>query len=239
MLYRLGLFAIFSAVSLAQTFETAAIRESVDPDSPATSFTSAGKFTVLNQTLKDITRLAYGTQVIRGTAPKWVETQKYDIDLDFTSADIKPILRGVLEHRFKLKVRRGQRMFSVYALVKSKTGLKIDTAAPGPGHIDMRPGSLMGERATMTDLAQALAAAMGTPVIDQTSSPGVFTFRLDWRPQAVQPGALTTDDEEPNALPDMPRGPSIFESLEQQLGLRLESRKMKLDVMVIDAAERP
>lgn len=240
---RMGLFALLLPAAMGQIFQTAAIRESVDPDSPATSFTSAGKFTLINQTIKDCARLAYGTEVVRGSAPKWVETQKFDLDVQFTEpatdAQLKSILRGVLENRFKVKAHRDSRMFGVYALVKSKSGLKIDASAPGPGHLDMRPGAIVAQRATMPDLAQALAAALKATVIDQTGLPGVFTFQLTWRPEVVQPGALTTEDDEPNVLPDMPRPPSLFESLEQQLGVKLESRKMKLDVTVLDSAARP
>ena len=72
-----------------------------------------------------------------------------------------------------------------------------------------------------------------------TAVPGVFTFTLEWTPEVVQPGALTDDDEEPNVLPDMPKGPSMSAALQDQLGLKLEKRKVPLDVLLIDHAERP
>jgi len=69
--------------------------------------------------------------------------------------------------------------------------------------------------------------------------PRVFTFMLEWTPEVVQPGSLTADDQEPTVLPDMPRGPSLAAALEDQLGLKLEKRKVPLEVLVIDQAERP
>jgi uncharacterized protein (TIGR03435 family) len=55
----------------------------------------------------------------------------------------------------------------------------------------------------------------------------------------VQPGSLTADDEDPNVLPDMPKGPSLWSAIEQQLGLKLEGRKVPLEVLSIDHAKRP
>ena len=91
----------------------------------------------------------------------------------------------------------------------------------------------------MASLAQGLSDVTNTPVVDQTAVHGVFTFNLEWSPDVVQPGSLTADEEDPNVLPGMPRGPSLWSAIEQQLGLKLEGRKVPLEVLWIDQAERP
>jgi uncharacterized protein (TIGR03435 family) len=54
--------------------------------------------------------------------------------------------------------------------------------------------------------------------------------------QAAPPSA---GDKPATPVPDIASGPSIFEALQEQLGLKLESRKVPAEVLVIDHAERP
>jgi uncharacterized protein (TIGR03435 family) len=65
-------------------------------------------------------------------------------------------------------------------------------------------------------------------VVDQTGLAGPFEVKLDWSP----------DNGVVPAADGAPGGPSIFTALQEQLGLRLESRKGPLDVLVIDHAEK-
>jgi uncharacterized protein (TIGR03435 family) len=72
------------------------------------------------------------------------------------------------------------------------------------------------------------------PVLNQTDRPGMFDVKLDWArdngiPPALAPGA---------APPEPADGPSIFEAVQQQLGLKLEKRKGPVDVLVVDHAEK-
>lgn len=241
----------FAAAIVAQapgpTFASATIRESADQDARAGYLSAPGKFALNNQTLSDCARMAYEVDVARaGGAPKWIETQRFDIEVDGArfsdEREMKAMLRALLQNRFKLALHRESKMVPGYALVAARGGLKIKGVEAGPGHINARPGSIRGERASMENLAQSLAVIMGKPVIDKTALAGVFTFSLDWVPRVVQPGALTTDDEDSddrNVLPDPPGGPTLFLALERQLGLKLEGRKVLREILVIDRAERP
>jgi uncharacterized protein (TIGR03435 family) len=85
------------------------------------------------------------------------------------------MLRALLLDRFGLKFHRETKMFPGYALVVSKTGMKIRPVAPGPSKTGTRRGAVTGEHASMASLAQALSDALNKPVIDQTAVPGVFT----------------------------------------------------------------
>jgi uncharacterized protein (TIGR03435 family) len=82
----------------------------------------------------------------------------------------------------------------------------------------------------MSGLAVFLSAMMERPVLDATGVSGVFDFKLEWSPQdgqAKQPDA--------NEI----TGPSIFTALQEQLGLKLESAKGPVEIIVVDHAEKP
>jgi uncharacterized protein (TIGR03435 family) len=237
--------ALLLAQAPSPKFRSATIQPSQEVDGPSRYFTDREKVTLQNQTLEDCVRIAYDVKVARaaGGAPKWIGTERFDIEAHASSVledrEMKAMLRALLLERFGLTFHRETKMFPGFALVVAKTGLKIHPVAPGPSRVSTRRGSLTGEHASMAALAQALSDVLNKPVIDQTAVPGVFNFTLEWNPDVVQPGALTTDDEEPNVLPDMPRGPSLWSAIEQQLGLKLESRKVPLEAVLIDKAEHP
>jgi uncharacterized protein (TIGR03435 family) len=250
MLLRIVSIAMLAGASvIAQSpspkFRSATIQPGQEADGPSRYFIDREKVTLQNQTLADCARIAFDVKVARlaGSAPKWIETERFDIEAHAASVlddrEMKAMLRALLLDRFGLAFHRETKMFPGYALVVAKTGLKIHPVPAGPSRVSTRRASLTGEHASMANLAQALSDVMNKPVIDQTAVPGVFNFTLEWTPELVQPGALTTDDEEPNVLPDMPRGPSLWIAVEQQLGLKPEGRKAPLELLVIDKAERP
>jgi uncharacterized protein (TIGR03435 family) len=83
------------------------------------------------------------------------------------------------------------------------------------------------QQASMERVANALSRHVGFPVVDETGLEGVFDFKLAWDPAA---DGISPDDARDS-------GPSIYTAL-QQLGLKLESRKMPVDFLVIDHAEK-
>jgi uncharacterized protein (TIGR03435 family) len=86
---------------------------------------------------------------------------------------------------------------------------------------------------TMLMLATLIARFTRTPVLDQTALPGAFEVKLDWTRDnslpAAAPGAVAAEPAD---------GPSIFEAVQTQLGLKLEKRKGPVDVLVVDHAEK-
>lgn len=226
-------------------FQSATIKPSQDPEGRSSYFTLPGKITLLNQTLRECVRIAYDVKIAQvAGGPKWIEAQRFDIEATAArpadDREMMAMLRALLQERFRLTLHRDSKMFPGYALVVARHGLKIREVEPGPGHIDTRRGSLTGEAASMANLSQALSEVMSAPVIDMTEAAGVFTFRLQWSADLVRPGSLTADEpDNPTALPDSPTGPSLFAAVEEQLGLKLERRRIPLEVLVIDRAERP
>jgi uncharacterized protein (TIGR03435 family) len=77
----------------------------------------------------------------------------------------------------------------------------------------------------MTYIALLLVLATRKPVVDQTGLTGGFTFDLEFTPADANLGESSA--------------PSIFTALQEQLGLKLESAKVPMDVLVIDRAEKP
>ena len=84
-------------------------------------------------------------------------------------------------------------------------------------------------------LATLLSRFLREPVVDMTGLKGWYEVKLEWTPDPRQ----TRSPSEGGAVPPVPDGGvSIFTAVQEQLGLRLESRKGPLEVLVVDRAER-
>jgi uncharacterized protein (TIGR03435 family) len=101
-------------------------------------------------------------------------------------------------------------------------------------------GDLTAQAVPIAQLAKILMQMLDRPVLDKTELKGVYDFKLQFAPddrlQSTSPLA-------PNArLPEPPadsNAPSLFDALQEQLGLKLESGKGPVEVIVIDHVERP
>ncbi len=132
----------------------------------------------------------------------------------------------------------------MYELVLTKSGPKFKERAcvgqPGPdnpcgGFTVSLGGALKGRVVSTGELAEALAMLLNRSVLDKTGLTGNYDFDLRWTPDGStirEPG----DPDEPR--PD-PSGPSIFTAVQEQLGLKLESAKGPVEVLVIDHVEKP
>jgi bla regulator protein blaR1 len=99
----------------------------------------------------------------------------------------------------------------------------------------IRSGELTATSIRVSDLAPALSRLLRRPVVDKTGLTSRFDIKLEWTPEdTLQP---TPDGGVPPAS-DMV-GPSIFTAFQEQLGLRIESQKGPVDILVVDRAERP
>ena len=100
--------------------------------------------------------------------------------------------------------------------------------------------------ADMADLAQELAGYTGRPVLDKTGIAGVFDFLLQWNVFYGRQQTTTANPQTPGppsrnegAMPENDSLPDLATALDQQLGLKLESRKGPVDTYVIERVERP
>jgi bla regulator protein BlaR1 len=157
-------------------------------------------------------------------------------------------IRSLLAERFQLTIHRETKDQSVYALVVAKGGPKLQQSEVKEGTgsramMRMGRGQLSGQGIQMQGLVQVFSNQLGRPVIDRTGLKGNFDFKLEWTPDPGQSGGGPFGGAPPPGVdappPPDPNGPSIFTALQEQLGLRLESQKGPVEMLVIDKVEKP
>jgi bla regulator protein blaR1 len=171
------------------------------------------------------------------------------------------MLQSLLEDRFHLKFHRETKEIPIYALTVAKGGPKLqpqacvvyDPGNPPPrpaqgqkqpdfcGNIGVRGGGQMTLDAfgiNMTQFAQSLPEFTERVVIDKTGLADKFNIHLQFTTNDVAGARGPADPERPVAVGDS-SAPSLFTALEEQLGLKLESTKAPVEILVIDHIEKP
>ena len=175
---------------------------------------------------------------LRLDSDQWDIAAKADHPRDLE--DLREMFRNMLADEFKLKLRKEAKEGPVYALMVDKSGLKMKrNEAPWDFEVSVKsgPGGVtIGKRVSIQRLCYQLEQILQRderPVIDKTGLPGYYDFTLAFLPE-LPPGF--NEDNLPQAMRDRP---SIFDALKEQLGLRMESAKGRVKVLVIDHVERP
>ncbi len=231
----------FAQTTPAPAFEVASIKPSQAEQGNTTGSSGNGRYVLRNATLRRLMRGAYNvpeTAIVGG--PKWLDDQRYDVDAKAPAPagdhDLMIMLQSLLTERFKLQFHRETRSAPGYALVLAKGGLKAQPTAPEASSKTMSSrGRIDAQGCTMAALAQRLSEAVHLPVADLTEAAGRFDFKLEWAIEDAR--AKQSNSDKPGAAADV-SGPSIFAALQEQLGLKLESRKVPTEVLVIDRAEK-
>lgn len=89
----------------------------------------------------------------------------------------------------------------------------------------------------LANLVDGLSPVVGGTVIDETGLSGKYNISIEWTPAPAASAPSLSDA--PNAPPPESTGPTIFTALQEQLGLKLQSRKGLVQLLVIDHAEKP
>jgi uncharacterized protein (TIGR03435 family) len=144
--------------------------------------------------------------------------------------------QNLLADRLKLALHREQRQLPFLALVVAKNGPKLPPAKANAEVPIQLPGHLSHPYMPMQILATALSRFERQTVIDMTGLTGAFSVDLQWTPDALRSRA-NQDGAALGQAADL-NGPSLYTALQEQLGLRLESRKGPVDVLVVDYAEK-
>ncbi len=231
---------IFLAVA-AQTyaaepaFEVASVKPNASGAMNWTFHYDPGRFTAENMPLRALIEAAYGIRDYQlSGAPGWIGSARYDIaakaDGKTTDEQRSLMLQALLEDRFQLKTHRETKEHSLYALTVAKAGIKLresaaDCTTGKCGGWSRNERTITGTKISVAQFVQALSDYLEIPVIDKTEFAGAFDVQLEWRPD--------------NATVADAAGPSIFTALQEQLGLKLESRKGPIEMLVIDRVERP
>jgi uncharacterized protein (TIGR03435 family) len=241
-------FTIVSAIALsawAQTapppaFEVAAIKLSASGQRRANQHTSQGEVLMKNYSLKQYVEMAYDARDFSFSGPDWLETVRFDITAKppavWSSKDqFGPMLQNLLAERFKLVVHRESKVMPAFALVQAKGGIKLKPVAnPDGGNSSNNNGKYVASPVTMREFADFLSRQLNSPVVDKTEAPGSFNFTLEFSVDEVRPGEVKPGNDRP---PDN-AAPSIYTALPEQLGLRLVSQKLPVEVVVVDHMER-
>jgi uncharacterized protein (TIGR03435 family) len=206
-------------------------------------------------------------QVIGG--PDWINTERFDVEARAAEGTMPPpappgppdptrpepmalMMQALLEERFQLKAHRETREMPIYSLVVARDGHKLKPTVEGqPGPVGLSSGSsrtspapgnngvqMSGSGIYMTTLAAMLGGQLRRTVMDKTNLPGKFDYTLTWSGSSSPIPALPpAGGDAPTAAE--PAGPSIFTAIQEQLGLRLESTRGPVEVIVIDSVQRP
>lgn len=201
--------------------------------------------------------------------PDWVRTRRFDIDAKadrFRTADeMRLMVRRLLADRFNLKVHLETKERSRYALVRARSDKRLGprlkrSAIDCPAIVaargaDYRPPSgppqpgdpprcaimarlgggsrtLLLEGQPMPAIAKLLQPLAARVIVDKTGLPGTFDVELETEIQELS-------DIPPGILGEPREGLSLSTALREQLGLKLESERGPVDVLVIDTIEPP
>lgn len=202
---------------------------------------------------------SFRMQVVGG--PAWMDSARYSIAAKAAgnarqSEMYGPMLQSLLEDRFKLKVHRETKEGRVYLLTLAKNGSKLRATKEGTCTIANAPTRVCGKPnirsgpvvtvditgATIADLCAQLGMIMDGEVIDRTGIAGQFDIHLEFTPAERQPRFVaghTIEQQDPVPTNDRDAGPSLTTALQQQLGLKLETGRGPVPVIVVDHIERP
>jgi uncharacterized protein (TIGR03435 family) len=221
-------------------FEAATVKANPAGAGETSAHSNAAGLQMNNVTLRFCIERAYRLIEPQVLGPAWLDSERYDIiakaPSGSNSSQIPDMLRALIDDRFKLATHRDKKEMTVYALVVAKGGpkMKKEEASEGGG-MSTSPGFAKGDGVTMGRLTEMLSgprADLGLPVIDQTGLEGRYSFILRWTPEGKPDTKREANGREAEAAP------AIFTALPEQLGLKLEKRKMPVEVLVIDHAEK-
>jgi uncharacterized protein (TIGR03435 family) len=232
-------FALASSVLWAQTakFDVASVKivtgGGPPGDIPHNMDTSPGHFAMRNVPLRFAIEWAYDLKDYEISGPDWIKGEmRYDIIASAgrpaSDDEMRPMLQALLLERFQMTVHRETKEVPVYVLLPGKGEPKVKPVAD-----DAKP-MLAGGASGVTFTAQPisrftfmLTRRMDRPVLDQTGLKGRYEFTVDL-------SGLGFNGREPEG----PGGPSVFTTVQRDLGLRLEAKKEPLSILMIDSASK-
>jgi uncharacterized protein (TIGR03435 family) len=173
--------------------------------------------------------------------PSWLDSDRFDVAANAppgtSTKDVQLMLRSLLVDRFRLEVHNGEKVMGVYALIVDKGGPKLQETtvedSDSIGCSGQREHGL-AQRAcknmSMSVFAESLPGIsphyIDLPVVNLTGLSGRYDFTLSWQPLQLQQKSAGL------------MGPTIFDAVKTQLGLKLEARKLAMQTIVIDKIER-
>ena len=226
------------------TFDAASIHIS-EPGSPTAVFhTEPGYFSTHNVTLRSCIEWAYGLKPLQLQGPAWLKDTRFDIvarSEDHTADDdqLRLMLQTLLADRFGMKVHREEKEQPVYSLTLAKGGPKfhpqsakdgskfLESVGEGSTRFKEDKAGAIGEHVSMSETADKMSELLDRMVIDRTGMKGRYDFRLDLLPYMAADGEGKADIMS-----------VLFAGFNDQLGLKLEAGRDKVDLLVIDSINK-
>lgn len=220
------------------------------------------RWTIENYPTSSLLEMAYGINSYQLSGPKWLDDERFTVNAKLPEGTTKEqahlMLRNLLMERFKLAVHFEKKDVAGYQLIVAKGGPKLADSSGDPakdpdaakaaefkwgkvdaeGYPELPPGrtyamSVNRGRArwrfgdeSMEHFAGILGGQIRQPIINATGLTGKYDFTFFWSYEAMQP----------NAPADA--GPTIYAAIQEQLGLKLESRKVPVDLLMVDHIEK-
>lgn len=203
-----------------------------------------GRFAAIDIPLKQFIRAAYTLQLYQIVdAPSWVESERFDItavtDRELREnttwrpggeyALVQLMMQSLLADRFNFRAHFEERQTQVFALVRGERAREAKGFTPAKPcgtdcSMQIGAGTLRAPNVRLPEFAELLSQLTGRLVTDATGLAGAFEINLRWTPESQE---ATSD------------APSLFTALPEQLGLRLETRRGPVRMLVIDSVDRP
>jgi uncharacterized protein (TIGR03435 family) len=202
-----------------------------------------------SMTLKSYIQMAYNLRRFQVSGgPKWMDDSTYDIVAKLDHAFMPEeatgkqlseatilALQALLTDRFQLKFHHETKEMPAFVLSTIKQRFHLAPVEKGDhcgtrSNGDARGTKFTGTCLSMAEFSAFAANRLDLPVSDQTHVDGLYTFSLEWSRDGLRTDA--SGDANPDGLP------SFFTAIEQ-IGLKLESRKAPVGILVVDSAERP
>ena len=257
---------VLAAQSDSPRFEVASIKPSPADALGGMMFSgpAPAEFSIRNAPLLSIIMVAYGRRDYQLVgSPDWTQSERYDIRAKYPNPDARrqwtAMLRALLEDRFRLRTHVETREAPVYALVMARGDKRFgpqlqktprdcavylaELAKAGSSRVvnqgdpcaagvygDGRGRNMWASGRTMAQIAAMLSGVTDRDVVDRTGLTGEFDVRLNWQPDA---GIRSTPGQPGDG------GVSLFTALQEQLGLKFESSRGPVEMLVIDSVERP
>ena len=198
-------------------------------------------------TLRYCIAFAFRVEDYQISGPPWLADAPFDIEAKGPEGtrhtQLPDMLQNLLAERFGLRIHREAKDVSALALVITKGGPKLKQSVIGKD--DTGPsfsmamsydgaGRMEVKRASMSEFARYLSACIHRPVKDLTGLDGRYDLDPDFSPEDGRGMAIVTVND---AQPISDSVVSIYTSI-KKFGLKLESRRLPLEVIVVDQVEK-
>jgi uncharacterized protein (TIGR03435 family) len=211
--------------------------------SGASGWMDSERYDVIAQPPEGVISGAIGRQAqftkAKGKSSSWTQLPPNNE----AARQIREMVQALLAERFQLRVHRQTKELPVYALIVAKNGPKL-TEAKNPNSLRLSSegkGRMAFQGVPMSFLATQLTSMIGRTVLDRTALTSSYDFVLSWTPDENEKKMSKVKNGGGKAAlaTDKATGPSVFTALQQQIGLKLQSTKGPVEILVVDHAQKP